>query len=316
MRYILRADSSLKIGSGHVMRSSAIAEELIARGEEVIFVGDCSEIPWLALRIDSLGFSQILQTSREFIADSQTDVLILDSYTISVRDEFIQRDRWRAIIAIVDESTPAYEADLIIHLSLFKNQKPKSNSIFLTGPKYIPLRKSIKKRISQIKDKAAPVILVVGGGTDTFNFVEAICIELKKFEYQFHALIFSNKELLSQLDPRFTNVPMGSQLDVWATTADLVFTTASTTCLEFIAREIPVGIGCAVDNQAEYYWFLSSTGLAMPIGRFRNHEWSLDQSKMADLVRSSELREVLRQKSAGMFDLKGTERIVDEILKL
>ena len=39
MRYVLRADASESIGAGHVMRSSAIAEELIARGENVVFVG-------------------------------------------------------------------------------------------------------------------------------------------------------------------------------------------------------------------------------------------------------------------------------------
>ena len=48
MRYVLRADASQSMGSGHVMRSSAIAEELIARGEDVVFVGQISEIPWLA----------------------------------------------------------------------------------------------------------------------------------------------------------------------------------------------------------------------------------------------------------------------------
>ena len=43
MRYVLRADAPEFIGAGHVMRSSAIAEELIARGENVIFVGQVSD---------------------------------------------------------------------------------------------------------------------------------------------------------------------------------------------------------------------------------------------------------------------------------
>ena len=316
MRYILRADSSLTIGSGHVMRSSAIAEELIARGEEVIFVGDSSEIPWLALRIGGLGFSQILQNSRDLVINAKTDILILDSYTLSTGDEFIQRDKWKRIVAIVDESTPAYEADLIIHSSLVEDQRPKFDSKFLTGPKYIPFRKSIKKKVSPIGEGETLVILVVGGGTDIFNFVEAICTELTNFKSQFQAKIFSGNQLLSKLDPRFTNVSIGSQLDIWATKADLVFTTASTTCLEFIAREIPVGIGCAVDNQAEYYESLTSSGVAVPIGKFKGNKWELDQSKMSGLIQSRELRETLRQKSAGLIDLKGAERIVDEILKL
>jgi spore coat polysaccharide biosynthesis predicted glycosyltransferase SpsG len=316
MRYILRADSSLKIGSGHVMRSSAIAEELIARGEEVIFVGDTSEIPWLSLRIGGLGFSQVLDSSRELITTPETDILILDSYTLSIDDEFIQKNKWRRIVAIVDESTPAYEADLIIHPSLSENWRTKLDSKFLTGPKYIPFRKSIKKKDDPLEDGEALVILVIGGGTDTFNFVEAICVELKNVESHFQAKIFSSNEQLSQLDSRFTNVPIGSQLDFWATSADLVFTTASTTSLEFIAREIPVGLGCAIDNQEEYYESLTLAGVAMPIGQFRVDKWDLDQPKMEELINSRELREALKQKSAGLVDLKGAERIVDEILKL
>ncbi len=298
------------------MRSSAIAEELIVRGEEVIFVGDTSEIPWLTLRIGGLGFSQVLESSREFTTNPETDILILDSYTLSVEDEFIQKNKWRRIVAIVDESTPAYEADLIIHPSLSENRRTKLDSKLLTGPKYIPFRKSIKKKNSPKKDDDVLVVLVVGGGTDAFNFVEAVCIELKDIKFQFTAKIFSSNELLLQLDSRFTHVPIGSQLDVWANTADLVFSTASTTCLEFIAREIPVGIGCAVDNQEEYYESLSLAGVAMPIGQFRVDKWDLDKPKMEELINSRELREALKQKSAGLVDLKGAERIVDEILKL
>lgn len=298
------------------MRSSAIAEELIARGEEVIFVGDTSEIPWLSLRIGGLGFSQVLKSSRELATNPETDILILDSYTLPIGDEFLEKNRWRRIIAIADESTPAYEADLIIRPGLSENLRPKLAPKVLMGPKYIPFRKSIKKIDNPLEDGGALVILVVGGGTDTFNFVEAICVELKNIESPFQAMIFSSNERLSQLDPRFTNVPIGSQLDYWATSADLIFTTASTTSLEFIAREIPVGLGCAIDNQEEYYESLTLAGVAIPIGQFRGDKWDLDQLKLEELVNSKELRETLKQKSAGLVDLKGAERIVDEILKL
>ena len=45
MRYVLRADASKILGAGHVMRSSAIAEELITQGAEVVFVGEISDLP-------------------------------------------------------------------------------------------------------------------------------------------------------------------------------------------------------------------------------------------------------------------------------
>jgi spore coat polysaccharide biosynthesis predicted glycosyltransferase SpsG len=75
------------------MRSSAVAEELIARGREVIFIGAISDVPWLASRINCLGFSQILHKPEAIISDPSREVLILDSYTIFVDDEFIQSNK-------------------------------------------------------------------------------------------------------------------------------------------------------------------------------------------------------------------------------
>ncbi len=75
MRYVIRADASLAKGSGHVMRSSAIAEELIGRGLDVIFVGKTAGLGWLEKRIKSLGFSAIYESESLFRPDPKGDVL-------------------------------------------------------------------------------------------------------------------------------------------------------------------------------------------------------------------------------------------------
>ncbi len=316
MRFILRADASQTIGSGHVMRSSAIAEELLARGHEVIFIGALSDIPWLVMRIYDLGFSQILSSSSEFISNPATDVLILDSYIVPTDEKFVQQNNWKSVITIVDEVTPEYEADLMIHPGLSAEWiRAKSNKI-LSGPKYIPLRKSIRKNQGNEIDGGNPEILIIGGGTDTFNFVGAVSGALMKIQENFHARIFTGNIGLIQQDSRFDSVPIGSELDECASTVDLVLTTASTTSLEFIAREVAVGIGCAVDNQEECYEALSSMGVAVPIGRRDKEGWQVNQSILAELVKSKELRRFLRQSCAGLIDLNGSARIVDEILKL
>ena len=111
-------------------------------------------------------------------------------------------------------------------------------------------------------------------------------------------------------------MPIGSELDDHAMNADLVFTTASTTSLEFIAREVAVGIGCAVDNQEEYYESLSTFGVAAPIGRVVAGHWEIDHAKVFELVNSVHIRGTLRRACAGLVDLGGAGRIVDEILKL
>jgi spore coat polysaccharide biosynthesis predicted glycosyltransferase SpsG len=316
MRYVLRADATQSTGSGHVMRSTAIAEELITRGEEVIFVGAFSEVPWLASRINGLGFSRVAHSPEEFISDPAADVLILDSYLVPVDEEFIQQKNWKRVVTIIDDLTPEYRSDLKIHPGLSNDWIQITNTRVLAGPRYIPFRKSIEKNRSVITEHLELQILIIGGGTDTFNFVRAVAEVLREIDDDFHVRIFTGSDFLDKLDSRFTSNPIGSDLDLFASTAELVFTTASTTSLEFIAREVPVGIGCAVDNQQEYYDALSAAGVAWPIGRMIQGCWELDELKIIELVRSKECREALRKKCADLIDLKGAKRIVDELLKL
>ena len=316
MRYILRADSSLKSGSGHVMRLSAIAEELIARGERVTFIGQVAELPWLASRINELGFSQILESSAGYHSNSATDVLILDSYTLPVDDSFIQPNNWRRVVTISDELTPPYLADLIFHPSISEGWEPYSDVKFFSGPSYIPFRKSIIRFEKSPKNHRILEILIVGGGADPFNFVESIAKNITHVQGQFRAILFSNNLSLAKLDYRFTCVPIGPELDVYADSAELVFTTASTTSLEFIAREMAVGIGCAVDNQKEFYKSLTQNGVAVPIGQFTEGKWNLDDQRISEMIHSKVLREELIKNSLGILDLQGASRIVDEILKI
>ena len=316
MRYVVRTDASHLIGSGHVMRSSAVAEELIARGEEVAFVGEYTSVPWLVPRIEGLGFSQIIPISTNFVSDSKTDVLILDSYYIPINDGFIQKSKWANVVVLVDKLTPAYEADLLIHPGLSGDWMLNSNVKSLFGPAYIPFRKSIKKNEKSLPNLKYPEILIVGGGTDNTNFVGAVCETLAKSQCDFHANIFTNKKELVQLDSRFTLSPIGSEIDENAAIANLILTTASTTSLEFIAREVAIGIGCAVSNQEENYKTLSAFRVCMPIGKFIESKWEIDKDIVGQLITSTELREKLRKKCANFIDLKGAERIVDAILSL
>jgi spore coat polysaccharide biosynthesis predicted glycosyltransferase SpsG len=298
------------------MRLSAIAEGLIARGERVTFIGQVAELPWLASRINELGLSQILENSAGFLSNPATDVLILDSYTLPVDDSFIQPHNWRRVVTISDELTPPYLADLVFHPAISEGWEPYSDVKFFSGPRYIPFRKSITRFEKSPKNDRILEILIVGGGADPFNFVESIAKNIMHVQAPFQAILFSNNLSLAKLDCRFTCVPIGPELDVYADSAELVFTTASTTSLEFIAREMAVGIGCAVDNQEKYYKSLTQNGVAVPIGQFNEGKWNLYDQRISEMIHSKALREKLIENSQGMLDLHGVTRIVDEILRI
>lgn len=316
MRYVFRADASFEIGSGHVMRTSAIAEEVIARGLDAVFVGEVSDLLWISERIQNLGFREVILDPRTFNADPKTDILILDSYTLDLNDNFLNMNSWYRIVTIVDDSTPQYPSNLIIKIDLMGNYQLELGCKVLTGPIYFPLRKILEKSVPSKIENTLLNILVVGGGTDIYGFAEVMCQILSEFQHQFKVRIFTNKELQFPHTKKIKVSPIGAQFDKFASKCDLVFTTASTTAVEFIALEKAIGIVCAVRNQEQFYKSLADLRIAAPIGKFENGAWKMNLEKIHELVLSKESRESLRQNCLGFMDFKGASRIVDEIQHL
>lgn len=318
MRYVLRADASRSIGAGHVMRSSAIAEELIARGEVVVFVGRISDLPWVEERIASLGFANIYDNPNDFFSNNRSDVLLLDSYEISINDNFIAPENWRHIVAIVDELTPNYHCSLRIHPSLDSSWIGESKAPILAGPQYIPFRSSLSKKIARtVQDPRKLKIIVVAGGSDPHNLVLEIAKALIIFPEPFEAYLFSNSSSAVALDNRFHYLEIGSMLDKMSSNADLVLTTSSTSSLEFIARGFCVGVACAVENQRQYYDSLGQLSVAAQIGlRTPALGWNFDLETIRMLVSQPDFRESLTMKAVGLIDFHGASRIADAITAL
>ena len=318
MRYVLRAGASQSIGTGHVMRSTAIAEELIVRGEDVVFVGQISGLPWVEERIASLGFSVIHNNPSQFLSNPESDVLILDSYEIEVGNAFIAAKNWLYVVAMVDALTPNYICTLRIHPGLDSNWIGASKAPTLAGPKYIPFRSSLSKNLYVVNQEQHKLkIAVVAGGSDPYALVHEIARILVMFPEQFEVYLFTNSMLDSGLDSRFQYFDVGNQLDELINNVDLVLTTSSTSCLEFLARGFCVGIACAVNNQGQYYDSLGKLGVAAQIGlRNLDNNWELDKEKIYSLIASSELRGSLIAKAKGLIDFMGASRIVDAITTL
>ena len=300
------------------MRSSAIAEELIARGEEVSFVGQISNLPWVEDRIIKLGFAEIHKIPKEFVSKSDSDVLILDSYQISIDDPFILPSNWSQIVAVVDEQTPNYYCNLRIHPALDDSWVGNSTVPILAGPLFIPLRAELSKKIAKFNHNQDVLrIAVVAGGSDPYELVIEIAMILAKFSEMFEVLLFSNSTFKKIVDSRFQFIEIGQRLDELTQNVDLVLTTSSTSSLEFLARGLCIGVACAVDNQKQYYYSLGQIGAAAQIG-FRNssNKWELDVEMIHTLVTSFTLRQTLKARSAGLVDFNGARRIVDAIIAL
>ena len=314
----MRADASQSIGTGHVMRSSVIAEELIDRGEAVVFIGRISDLPWVKERIAKLGFSHIYSSPRNFIPNPNSDVLLLDSYDVAIDDEFIKMENWFRIVTIVDELTPNYSCTLRIHPGLDSDWVGESNILILSGPKYIPIRSSLSKNIAVSSKKFETLkIVVVAGGSDPHNLVLEISKVLATFSESFNVYLFTNTSSEFPKDLRFHFCKIGPLLDEVSRDADLILTTSSTSSLEFIAQGFCVGVACAVENQKQYYNNLAQLGLAVQIGFHSSQSgWSLENNSIHRLIVDSGFRADLASRALGLIDFNGARRIVDAIMSL
>lgn len=315
MRFVFRADASLSIGSGHVMRLFSIAEEAISQGIPCDFVGDFSEVAWLENRARSVGFENIVSVAN-YESQNSTAVLIIDSYESEKIDSFVKDHIWSSIIAISDSHTPKFKSDLVIHPGLNANWFEGDSSKLLSGFNYIPLRKSITK-VPVINPASIENIVVIGGGTDSLGFGKNLARTLSNISQFDTATFFSADQYeIQSIDTRFVTREFGLEIDDVLAKANLVFTTSGTSSLEILARGLPTGIACAIQNQEDNYSSLHHLGVAAQIGeRLGDGTWRFELETISRLILDSKYREKLITKGQNLIDLMGSNRIVGKILE-
>lgn len=310
----MRADASPVIGAGHIMRLSSIIEESISRGIETHFIGDIHEMLWVRERLENISSLHFVDSSSSFVSNKDSDILLLDSYTLNVNDPFLEPNKWKSVVTVVDDLTPPYKSNLLIHPGLSTDWPVNMNILY--GPRFIPIRR--KKNYVERKTSSGTLrIVIVGGGTDLFGFGLSVAEALRNLELKYEAIVFLKSEKsLPFEDSRFEFHEIGNSLDLATESADLILTTASTTCLEFIALEKAIGVFCGIENQLDYYKRITDIGLAAPLGRYEAEAWSVNSHLLSKLIVDETFRNDLQARTAGFIDGKGCQRILDEILKL
>jgi len=314
MKIVFRTDASNEIGTGHVMRCSAIIEEAVSRNIECVVIGRMGGLDWLETHLKTIGSARVEEES-DFQITPGKDVLIIDSYNLPITGSFIQEQNWKLVATISDRETPKYNAALIIHPGIDFFTLEQTNAKLLTGRHYIPLRKSILKSEPRVQSKVSKIV-VFGGGDDKYNFAPFIANGLAN-KQGFSTIVFFSRSVkeIESLDSRFDVKPFGPALDTELESADLVFTTASTSSLEVIAREIPLGICCVADNQISYYEALTKHEVAAGIGKYLHYRYyDMNWDLINQLIIDVSFRQKLQNKSKGFLDLSGSQRIIDEIL--
>ncbi|OLP15643.1 UDP-2,4-diacetamido-2,4,6-trideoxy-beta-L-altropyranose hydrolase [Leptolyngbya sp. 'hensonii'] len=202
MKIVLRADSSIQMGTGHVMRCLTLAIELRERGHNLTFV--CRDLPGnLVALLEARGFPvQVLPAPDHSLAledspyarwlgvpwevdaaqtqaviPAETDWLILDHYGLDARWERRLRSQVGQILVIDDLANRSHDCDLLLDQNFYANQELRYQGLVpahcrcLLGPQYTLLRSEFLAARQTLQSRAGELhrVLVAFGGSDPTN---------------------------------------------------------------------------------------------------------------------------------------------------
>jgi len=207
LKILIRTDSSIQIGTGHVMRCLTLADELRGRGAEVIFV--CREFDGnLCGYIEEKGYvvhrlpvsnvqKQNVESSLKHAAwlgaawqtdarqvkeiikgfENSPDWLVVDHYALDERWEGYLRPYVKKIMAIDDLADRVYDCDLLLDQNFYENLESRYDGLVptwckkLLGPKYALLRSEFREARKNLRKRDGHVrrIMIFFGGSDPTN---------------------------------------------------------------------------------------------------------------------------------------------------
>lgn len=184
MKVVFRADASVAIGTGHVMRCLTLADALQQRGHHIEFA--CvplagNVIDW----IQEKGYLCHRLAQMQAAIPSEGDWLVVDHYQLAIEWEISTRNQFSHIMVIDDLANRQHDCECLLdqndyfqNAARYERLTPQTCRLFL-GPQYALLRQEFfysKQTLQDRQGKRVKNILISFGGTDplglTWRFLQ------------------------------------------------------------------------------------------------------------------------------------------------
>lgn len=331
---LIRADAGPDIGTGHVMRMIALAQQWRAAGGRVTFLSRC-EFPGLRQRIQNEGFAQDVMPqakqqstdlARTLDAASQAAWVALDGYHFDPGYQKALRDAGHRTLVLDDNHHwPEYHADILLNQNIGAEDRAyrlNGDALQLLGLRYALLRQEFLRnpgRARACADSASRVLISLGGAPPPEAVRTVIhgllAIDRSDLETVIvgHLPNDARRELQSLLD----KAPLRARLDgskadmpdlmAWA---DVGIFAAGSTCWEAAFMGLPMLVGTTADNQEANALALAEQGLAETLGPWRQCPPQAIAGSLAALLGGAPLRRTRGHALRRRVDGLGAERTV------
>lgn len=267
MRIGLRANASMAIGTGHVMRQIALAQHLISEEVETFLFASIPGPSWLrqyVAGIPGLNWLEVEESnfSSALFQDQVFDAIVIDSYALRSPDLRKLESVAPRIAVVVDGAWQ----ELSGMVGIFPTLDPAPPGIadirgrfdeLYFGPEFIMLRNEVLEagRIKPVEPRRLrPHIVVAVGGADSGHLTERIIELLEQEPFSADITVFGGREHKALVKPvrqitTVTRKPSGAGwLDELAT-ASLAVVGAGTSVAEVAYLRTPAVFLAVADNQ-------------------------------------------------------------------
>jgi len=318
----IRADASHHGGTGHIMRTLAIAQTWLARGGRVRFL--CAALPdALEQKLISSG-ADVVRIDPEndafdtaaAVTDGGAVALLVDHYDLT--DNW-----WRALPTTRRWKTAALN-DFTVPIHPLADLRISPRAVALpgeapSGPEFLLVRDEIRRADEPVTTSpSAQRVLLVLGGADPRNAgpqVAAQAIALEP-DVSLRAVVgpaATNLDAFLQLAPSVEVIHCPASMRPHYLWADTAIVSPSTTAFETLHHGLPTGLIVTAGNQEEVADDLTKLGCAVPLADARSDGWQLDAGKLHALFHDEKSRQTLSTSASALVDGMGAGRACDAL---
>jgi len=338
---IIRADATVEIGSGHLMRCLALAQTLRTAGVAVTFVAACQSK--LQKRLQCEGFQVALVehvypdpadwTITARILQSHPNAwVVLDGYHFDAAyQESIKTAGHRLLVIDDTAGLNQYFCDILLNQNIHAEQLhynlSRRDTRLLLGPRYALLRREFLNRMAWAWERKTPdmarKVLVTLGGADSENQTLKVlqALQLSKIAGLEATIVAgsTNPHLQSlQAACRQSQPPMhliynALNMAELMCGADMAVSAGGSTCWELAFMGLPALVIILAENQRLVAEGLEQTGAAVNLGWYE----SLSPAKLSRALKQLVFRPREREKMTvcgrKLVDGSGPQRVLREM---